>query len=174
MKKAFTLIELLVVVLIIGILAAIALPQYQTAVDKARYSSMMAAVRALKDAEEMYYLANGNYATNITDLADVFPAACDINGGCENFRLSLGRRRDTNNVLVYVYGNLYKEKVGIGNSLLMYVDRQVDVGRRGGMIFCYAYKQDGERARKLCKSVGGVLRGTENGSCAGDCTAYAL
>ena len=64
----FTLIELLVVVLIIGILSAIALPQYQKAVVKSRYGSMKVLVRALADAEQVYYLANGKYTMNFDDL----------------------------------------------------------------------------------------------------------
>ncbi len=67
-KKAFTLIELLVVVLIIGILAAIALPQYQRAVDKTRAITVLNTVRAIKDAQEVYYLANGQYSKDFTEL----------------------------------------------------------------------------------------------------------
>jgi prepilin-type N-terminal cleavage/methylation domain-containing protein len=49
-KKAFTLIELLVVVLIIGILAAIALPQYQTAVAKTRVSEALIVGKNMRTA----------------------------------------------------------------------------------------------------------------------------
>jgi len=67
-NKAFTLIEILVVVLIIGILAAIALPQYQIAVGKSKFATVKNMAKTIAEAEEAYYLANGNYTSNFANL----------------------------------------------------------------------------------------------------------
>ena len=71
--KAFTLIELLVVVLIIGILAAIALPQYQKVVEKSKASQAFVVLKALIQAQENYRLANGVSANSFDELGVEIP-----------------------------------------------------------------------------------------------------
>ena len=71
-KQAFTLIELLVVVLIIGILAAVAVPQYQIAVDKAKFTHLITATHALSNGEARLKLA-GNTAPKFDEFDLDFP-----------------------------------------------------------------------------------------------------
>ena len=67
-RAGFTLIEMLVVVLIIGILAAVAVPQYRLSVEKARAAEALSMVKTLWQAQQVYYWANGSYHDNINEL----------------------------------------------------------------------------------------------------------
>lgn len=69
-NTGFTLIELFVVVLIIGILSAVALPQYQKAVEKSKATQALVLLKSLMNAQTGYFLANGQYATKL-DLLDI-------------------------------------------------------------------------------------------------------
>ena len=76
----FTLIELLVVVLIIGILAAVALPKYELAVEKSRAAEGISLARSIALANQAYYMANGSWSDDINELDVEFPGEDSVGG----------------------------------------------------------------------------------------------
>ena len=90
-NQGFTLIEMLVVVLIIGVLAAIAVPKYQRAVYKSQYNSLMEITNSIYQAEERFYLANSRYTDDLSALDINLPCTLSSNkkyctfdwGNCE-------------------------------------------------------------------------------------------
>ena len=177
----FTLIELLVVVLIIGILAAIALPQYQTAVAKSRLATLMPIVKSLKDGAEMYRLANGHYpfhtSTWVLDALDVsLPGNCVQDNrytatcGDQKYSLSLSDRASSTYML---FAQGYDTKAQIG--YLMYFDHS----NLPGKVYCLA-RSSNKAAVSACKSMGGTLDGGDgqwqvcSWTLGGYCNGYVL
>ena len=87
-RGGFTLIELLVVVLIIGILAAVALPQYQKAVERSKATQALSLIKSAAQAAEAYHLANGDWAQSFDELAiDIpWPQATKVIGESQETR----------------------------------------------------------------------------------------
>ena len=160
-KVGFTLIELLVVVLIIGILTAIGLPQYQKAVLKSRYTAMMPIGKAIAEGNEVYYLEHGTYATTPTQL--------DISGQDVKYpdetQVSMSQEDDTTLDYVLVTND------GIANA--RYVVYQKHSPNFAGTTMCEA---GDTRAEELCIALGGQeLPGlVGNSSGIGDWKAYLL
>ena len=76
-RKGFTLIELLIVIVIIGILAAIAIPKFGKTREKAYFKAMQSDLRNLQSQQEIYFSnpANSyNYATGVAALTDFVPS----------------------------------------------------------------------------------------------------
>lgn len=141
----FTLIELLVVVLIIGILAAVALPQYEAAVARSRLAQLQVLTRAVKDAQERYYLANGSYALDFTDLENVLPGNI-ISNNSAYWNPASGVQC----VLLSAPRDVYC--VGFHMGWQMWLDQAPGAPRT----LCYAY--DGSKsAERACLSMGGRL-----------------
>ena len=67
-RRGFTLIELLVVVVIIGVLAAIAIPKFQSTKGKANAASLKSDLRNLATAQEAYFYENLAYTSNVASL----------------------------------------------------------------------------------------------------------
>ena len=68
-SKGFTLIELLIVVVIIGILAAIAIPKFSATREKAYFAAMKSDLKNLASQQEIYYSDAYSYTTTTADLA---------------------------------------------------------------------------------------------------------
>lgn len=103
MNQGFTLIELLVVVLIIGILSAVALPQYNTAVERSRATEALTQMSAVQGAMERYHAQHERWPSNFNQLDIDIPVIDSEAGtyGGKNFTISFAsnvitavRRRD--------------------------------------------------------------------------------
>ena len=144
--KGFTLIELLVVVLIIGILAAVAVPQYQKAVDKARFMRILPALESILKAEDAYYLANGTFTDSLEELDIELPGTMTANKN----GISM------NGIGIYLkpqYKGAYARDEKIP-GLTIYSFSRYRTDEFSGKISCYAQKNS-TRAISLCKSLSG-------------------
>ena len=158
LKQGFTLLELLVIVLIIGILASIALPQYQMAVTKAKVASILPIMRRFKDALQEYKLQHGNYeALSADELGVSWPSdwkefetnnPCSSNSlGCSNDYWKCFATATDNGEVTCLH------LIGDGEELriYMYPPDFPDYEILGDKILCCAL---GEEANKICKALG--------------------
>ena len=137
----FTLIELLVVVLIIGILTAVALPQYQVAVEKSRMTEAVGMLRSIAQANRVHMMATGRYATDLDELGVEVPGQSVTVDGLprkETTDFQFGARKGSFSGSIAVAKRLPVDSL---YELVVWAD---------GTICCYSYDEQG---LSLCRQV---------------------
>ena len=146
--------ELLVVLLIVGILVAVALPQYEFAVMKSRAATLLPILKNIVNAQDVYYMANGSFARDFVDLDIDVPSGGEIwknSAGFESvkypkWQIDLERQQ--------VSGSIFQQdKIAIMYQLDY--SYELDSGHFPGQKKCIAFDQGGSIAEKVCKSFGG-------------------
>lgn len=142
----FTLIELLVVVLIIGVLTAVAVPQYRKAAAKARTVRILPLLRGLAEAEERFYIANGYYTAQIQELDVGWPDKYLPDGQGVEWNISPSR---------ISAGYTYRVDMPVVGYYFAYGAASEEDGapaHKPGKFYCNGY--DSEIKKWVCQSLG--------------------
>ena len=159
-KLGFTLLELLVVVLIIGILAGIALPQYRLVTYKAKYSQMVNMVRALGNAQEEYYLIHDTYTDDLNTLSVSLPEGLTVGAEGRYFIGDCGIRLDPSKA--FASGILFKGDESLAAYTFYY--KNINMNSKG-QTRCITYAANKELGKKICESLGGELVSNKHATC---------